>query len=71
MTTRHAGYIVVLEEDIREDDAASIVAAINALRGVQAVKPVIGGYEQQIADERARVKLGQRLWEVIYPKVGQ
>ena len=31
MTDRHAGYVVTLNEDIREDDAEAI---INAIRGV-------------------------------------
>jgi hypothetical protein len=34
MTDRHAGYVVVLERDIREDDAEVILSAIGMVKGV-------------------------------------
>ena len=40
MTTRHRGYVVVLERDIREDDAAATIAALKRIRGVLTVKAV-------------------------------
>lgn len=54
MTDRHAGYVVVLDTDIREDDAEGLMLALRALRGVLTVEPVIGSIEQTIADQRAR-----------------
>lgn len=41
MTDRHAGYVVALGEDIREDDAEAIMAAISMIKGVLSVQPVI------------------------------
>jgi hypothetical protein len=53
MTGRHAGYIVVLADDIREDDAEeSILTALRMIKGVLSVTPVIAEYEQVIARQR-------------------
>lgn len=69
MTTRHSGYVVVLEEDMREDDASSIIDAIGLLRGVLSVKPIERGcnLDQHVAEERVRHELGQKLLRVVYP----
>lgn len=40
MTSRVQGFIVSLENDMREDDAREIVKAISMLRGVLNVEPV-------------------------------
>lgn len=68
MTTRHAGYIVTLDRDIREDDAAPILAAIKLLKGVVSVKPIIASLEQHLAEERVKLDLGQKLLAVVYPE---
>ena len=53
MTDRHAGYIVVLAEDIRADDAEeSVLNALRMIKGVASVTPVIADYDQVIARER-------------------
>jgi septin family protein len=56
MTDRHSGYIVVLERDIREDDAQDTINAIRMFRNVVAVVPVIGRTDIHIAEERAMNK---------------
>jgi 3,4-dihydroxy-2-butanone 4-phosphate synthase len=43
MTTRHGGYVVVLEDDIREDDAKLIINALKCIKGVLSVQPIEGG----------------------------
>lgn len=40
MTTRLRGFTVILEEEIREDDAEPIRAAIEQIRGVIKAKPI-------------------------------
>ena len=40
MTKRHIGYVVVLEEVLREDDAQEIINAIRMIKGVVGVQPV-------------------------------
>jgi hypothetical protein len=52
MTTRHAGYIVTLDDDIREDDAEAIIGAIRMIKFVQSVTPIEAGYSDVIARER-------------------
>lgn len=52
MTDRHSGYIVVLAEDIREDDAEGILNALRMVKGVISVTPVIADYGQAVARER-------------------
>jgi hypothetical protein len=52
MTDRHAGYLVVLAEDIREDCAEPILTALRMISGVASVTPVPADYEQVIARTR-------------------
>jgi hypothetical protein len=52
MTDRHAGYLVVLARDIREDDAEEIIAALRMIKGVRSVDPVQADPSQDIAYER-------------------
>jgi hypothetical protein len=54
MTDRHAGYIVVLEKDIREDDAEeTILAALRMIKGVQSVQPIVADFgAMDLAKER-------------------
>lgn len=46
MTDRHTGYIVTLEEVIREDDAEKVINALKQIKGVIDVRPVVAGMEQ-------------------------
>ena len=71
MTDRHSAYIVTLERDIREDDAEAVRTALRMITGVLSVEPVVADLGQHIANERAKRDLGQKLWEVIYPKVSR
>jgi hypothetical protein len=61
MTDRHAGYIVVLDEDIREDDAELIINAIRMVKCVQSVVPVVSDYSVHIAEERADAKWREKM----------
>lgn len=40
MTDRHAGYLVTLDGDVREDDSCEILTALNMIKGVISVTPV-------------------------------
>lgn len=40
MTDRHVGYIVTLDESLREDDDAAL-EALRMIRGVASVRPLI------------------------------
>lgn len=61
MTDRHAGYVVTLAADLREDDAQATINAIRMIRGVVSVEPVLGGVDVHIAEERAEAQWRQRI----------
>lgn len=67
MTDRYNALTVVLEKDIREDDAEVLVSAIKQLRGVLSVEGNVSTAESHIAHERVRQELAKKLWEVLYP----
>ncbi len=52
MTDRHAGYIVTLAEDIREDDAEATHSALRMIKGVASVEPIVADYQLHIAHAR-------------------
>ena len=68
MTERFNTLTVVLETDVREDDAEGLLAAISRLRGVLSVKGNVADIDAFLAEQRARSDLEQKLWAVIYPK---
>lgn len=68
MTDRVNALTVVLEADIRIDDAeAGIIAAIKQLRGVISVRPKVANTDSYIAREQASRELRMKLWEVLKP----
>lgn len=67
MTDRYNALTVVLEHDIRDDDAQALIAAIGQLRGVLSVKGNVADVSAHVAVERARSDIGQKLMEVLYP----
>ena len=70
MTDRHAAYIVVLDKDIREDDAEATVQALSHIRGVAAVKAVTSTPEIQVAAVRERARLQELLWKALHDDAG-
>jgi hypothetical protein len=56
MTTRHAGYVVTLADDIREDDAEAILTALRMISGVLSVTPIEKDHTMAVATERARAE---------------
>lgn len=61
MTDRHAGYVVVLDADIREDDAEAVLAALRMVKHVRSVAPVVANPGLMIAEIRARTDYADRL----------
>lgn len=41
MTERYAGFYVILEKDIREDDAKATISAMRHIKGVLSVEPKV------------------------------
>lgn len=68
MTDRLNGVWVAFENDIREDDAESLINAIKRLRGVLSVKTNVVDFNGWIAEERVRRELGEKLLSILAPK---
>jgi len=68
MTDRYTGFVVCLENDMRDDDAQAIITAIETLRGVASVQPVVADIDSFLARESARMDLVRQLTAVLMPK---
>lgn len=68
MTDRFHSLTVVLESNVRKDDAASLISAIEHLRGVLSVSGNVADTASWMAEERAKRELGQKILAVVYPK---
>lgn len=65
MTDRLNGFIVVLEQDIREDDAEAILTALMQVRGVLTVTPNVAGPDEAIAEERIRSEMRDKVFQFL------
>lgn len=65
MTDRFNALTVVLEKEIREDDAENLIKAISMLKGVIRVKGNVSNPDHWIAHESARHNLVMKIWEVL------
>lgn len=68
MTDRFNALVVVLEDDIREDDAEKIIDAVKCLRGVLSVNGNVSDISSHTAEMRVKQELGKKLWDVLYGK---
>jgi len=68
MTDRFNILTVVLDHDIRNDDAEPILTAIKQLRGVLTVAGNVADPIAFMAEERARMMLIEKLVTIIEPK---
>lgn len=69
MTDRINYLTVALDHDIRDDDIQPLIQAIKLLRGVLTVESNVADPSDWLAEERARREIGQKLLDVVYPKV--
>src|SRR5687768_2920427 len=69
MTDRFAGFVVSLDKDLREDDAAATLAAIRQIKGVLDVVPEICSAHVHIAEARAQRAIEEKILEVLFPRV--
>lgn len=70
MTERYNALTIVLDRDIRKDDARPLIGAIRMLRGVASVTPNVTDICDHVAQERVRRELGEKLLAVVYPRAG-
>ena len=65
MTDMIKGFVVTLENNIREDDCAGIAEAIRQLRGVCSVRAEVADLNHHLAAMQIRHEVGKKLWEII------
>ena len=67
MSDHHAGYIVTLDKNIRDDDSRKVISALRQIRGVRSVEPVVADVTLAIATSRMRGELIEKVLEVLNP----
>jgi hypothetical protein len=65
MTDRFYALTVILEKDIREDDAQYIIDAIKMIKGVLTIKGEISDSVTCMAEVRAKIYLKNKLLETL------
>ncbi len=66
MTDRYNTLTVVLEKDIREDDAEHLLIAIHCLKGVLSVRGNVVDATAYMAEERAKYEWREKLLALAY-----
>ena len=64
MTDRHSGYVVILDGEMREDDAQATIAALRQIKGVVDVKPVVRGINDFVAAVQERHRIMKAIYEI-------
>lgn len=68
MTARVSAFIVTFEQDIREDDAEQLRAALECFRGVVKVEPYGADFlAESIGATRERNRLATEIVRVLFP----
>lgn len=70
MTDRIKGFVVVLDQDIREDDVQPLLDAIRQLRHVVTVAPMVATADDYVARSRRTQELRAKLFEFIRTELG-
>ena len=65
MTTRHSGYQIILDDDIREDDAEAVINALLMIKGVVKVIPIEAEYRDVMARTRRDSEWRQKLLDLL------
>jgi hypothetical protein len=68
MTDRVSAFIVILEQDMREDDAAALRQALERFRGVDEVKDYGADFlAESIGETRERNRIATQIVRILYP----
>ena len=68
MSDRIYSYTVTLDGTYKDEDANQIQDAIEMIKGVSRVVPLVANAETYFAVNKARRDLGEKILDVIYPK---
>jgi len=69
MTDRYHTLTVVLAEDTSDDDCKPLIDAILMLKGVVSVTGAVSDLNSYMAEERARLAIGEKLMAICYPRL--
>lgn len=67
MTDRYNQLVVVLDHDLRTDDAEPLTNAIRQMKGVLTVEGNVVTSSDHVATLRAKFELGQKIREFLSP----
>lgn len=67
MTIMYYALTVVLDKDIKEEDAQKIIDAVRMIKGVLEVEGNVANSATYMAQERAKKSLGRKLLEAVFP----
>ncbi len=65
MTDRFKGFVVHLDDDMRDDDAECVLNAILMIKHVAKAEPIMADYEDELNRERVRRELRTKLFEAL------
>lgn len=65
MADHYNAFIVILEGDIRDENAEPLINAIKQLRGVLEVKPHVVDSSDIIANVRVKSELMKKWWDIL------
>lgn len=68
MTDRFNALTVVLDHDIRDDDAEHILNAIRMVKGVLSVEGNVVNTDDFIHSARIRAEIAEKIREILYPR---
>ncbi|MEX3240471.1 hypothetical protein [Serratia quinivorans] len=68
MTDRYHSITVVLDREVREDDAEFILNAIRMIKGVASVSGNVSDSSHYAAVEQARLEIREQIYKIIYPR---
>lgn len=65
MTDRYIALTVILDREIREDDAEPVIEAIRMIKGVSKVTPVVSNPDTHYAYDKARREIMKNVYDAI------
>lgn len=66
MADSYAGFLVTLDENIRDEDAADTIKALGMVKGVLSVTPVVGrNHELSMATARVRRQITVKILDLV------
>ncbi len=65
MTDRIKGFTVALSQDLRDDDCQPIVDAINMIRGVESVTPLVTSSDDWLARQNVKAQIREHIIKLV------